>query len=171
MKPFAGSAPVRSLRSVLVATESGPEWSDTVRPVTMMFRASAPTYRIALGREISRFDVVDPQPTLQRESRVFRHWLDPAPAMSARTSIWSTCRALAIRSRPIAPRARPYAVGQSRRWYADESRHNPSAQPLSSSQIPEEAQEVPAAEKGSLEPADQPAVRGAVEAAKQVRQL
>lgn len=92
-------------------------------------------------------------------------------AMAARLSIWSTCRALAVRSRPIiVSRSKPFGnVVASTRWYADESdggklppKTTPESKQTSSSQT------VPPSEQGSLEPAEQPAARAAAEAAEAV---
>lgn len=45
--------------------------------------------------------------------------------MSARSKVWGACRSLAVRSRPAAPRSRPFVQPIARpRWYSDESHNN-----------------------------------------------
>ncbi|KAF4338308.1 ribosomal S7 [Fusarium beomiforme] len=47
--------------------------------------------------------------------------------MSPRSSIWGVCRALAIRSRPVAPRPAPIVNSlQRNRWYSSEGNDRPS---------------------------------------------
>ncbi|RGP71155.1 hypothetical protein FSPOR_3488 [Fusarium sporotrichioides] len=46
--------------------------------------------------------------------------------MSPRTSIWGACRALAIRSRPVAPRPAPFVNALPRnRWYSNDGNDQP----------------------------------------------
>jgi small subunit ribosomal protein S7 len=46
--------------------------------------------------------------------------------MSPRTSIWGACRALAIRSRPLAPRPAPFVNALPRnRWYSNDGNDQP----------------------------------------------
>lgn len=59
-------------------------------------------------------------------------------AMSPRLRIWGACRALAIRSRPVAPRTEPFINTLSRnRWYSDQSNNQPP-KPIENSNKTEE---------------------------------
>ncbi|KAL2202980.1 ribosomal protein S7 [Sarocladium strictum] len=87
--------------------------------------------------------------------------------MAARLSIWSTCRALAVRSRPIVvSRSKPSGTSVAyRRWYADESK-GAKVPPQTPTELEntDTSQIVPPSELGSLEPSEQPGLRGAKEA-------
>lgn len=61
--------------------------------------------------------------------------------MSPRLRIWGACRALAVRSRPVAPRTEPFINSLPRtRWYSDESNNQPP-KPIDNSIKPETSQE------------------------------
>lgn len=69
--------------------------------------------------------------------------------MSPRLRIWGACRALAIRSRPLAPRTGPFINSVPRtRWYSDESNNQPPKpiETIENSIKPESTQEAPAQE-------------------------
>ncbi|KAH7157794.1 ribosomal protein S7 domain-containing protein [Dactylonectria estremocensis] len=60
--------------------------------------------------------------------------------MSPRLRIWGACRALAIRSRPIAPRTEPFLNSIPRtRWYSSEGDNQPP-KPIDNSNNPEKLQ-------------------------------
>lgn len=78
--------------------------------------------------------------------------------MSPRTSIWGACRALAIRSRPVAPRSAPFIQSLPRnRWYSSQGNDHPpkaidNSQEARNSQAGSEPkEEVSAAENGEVE--------------------
>ncbi|KAM5346667.1 hypothetical protein ACJ41O_009672 [Fusarium nematophilum] len=63
--------------------------------------------------------------------------------MSPRSSIWGACRALAIRSRPVAPRAEPFVNSLPRtRWYSNEGNGQPP-KPIDNTLKPDERRPEP----------------------------
>ncbi|EWG39092.1 hypothetical protein FVEG_02085 [Fusarium verticillioides 7600] len=78
--------------------------------------------------------------------------------MSPRTSIWGVCRALTIRSRPVAPRPAPFIQSLPHsRWYSSEGNDHPpkaidNSQEAQNSQVGSESKdEVSAVENGEVE--------------------
>jgi hypothetical protein len=70
-------------------------------------------------------------------------------AMTPRLRIWGACRALAIRSRPAAPRTEPFINTASRlRWYSDQNNSQQPPKPIESSNKLENAPKEENAEVG-----------------------